>query len=152
MRQWQCTAPRWCSSNDGWSKKKKPQWRQKPPRRCRRSSGGAVQATKWRPSMSEVCEMVGGVRDGGRCAGFARSCAGRRRRWRIAEVRRCKTKKWGFLTLQRVSTASCSSWTEAYCLTTASVKKEPRHIASIKKKIKLWVNAVVKIFFLPRLV
>jgi len=42
-------------------------------------------------------------------------------------------KKWGFLTLQRVTIASASSWTEAYCLTTASVKKELRHIASVKK-------------------
>ena len=121
MRQWQCTAPRWCNNNDGWSKKKKPQWRRKPPRQCRRCSGGAVQATKWWPSTSEVC-------------GIARSCAGRQRRWKIAKVRRCTTKKWGFLTLQRVSTASCSSWTEAYCLTTASVKKRSEAYCFSKKK------------------
>ncbi|QCE04572.1 hypothetical protein DEO72_LG8g2608 [Vigna unguiculata] len=42
----------------------------------------------------EVC--VRGVQDGVRCAEFARSCAGRRRRRRIAEVRHCTLKKWGF--------------------------------------------------------
>ena len=46
--QWQCTATRRCNDGDGWSKKKKPQWCWKPPRRCRRCSGGAVEAMQRR--------------------------------------------------------------------------------------------------------
>ncbi|QCD90262.1 hypothetical protein DEO72_LG4g1217 [Vigna unguiculata] len=53
--------------------------------RCRQRNDGLERqrcAGWW-----EVC--VGVVRDGGSCAGFARSCAGRRRRRRLVEVRRC---------------------------------------------------------------